>query len=167
MRQNCRQKTKLGHFTAPVLILQIRKDFSMSQKLMLVKYELEGDIPVDESSENLRSAHAPDELIDWAAENELLSEIKIKESAGEVADIPVSIINDSEDRYLESILQYVESTLIRCIEDAYSHISGSLLISKELDNNFEVLHLWLEVRKVIKEKKEEYCNNCNIKLVVG
>lgn len=139
----------------------------MSQKLMLVKYELEDDIPVDESSENLRTTHAPADLVDWATENGLLSEINIKESAGCAADVPVSIIKDSAEHYLESILQYVESRLIRCIEDTRSHISGGVLISKELDNDFSVLYIWLEVRKVLKEKKEDYCNNFNIKLVVG
>ncbi|MBK1694953.1 hypothetical protein CKO09_09400 [Chromatium weissei] len=134
---------------------------------MLVKYELEDDIPIDESSENLRSTYAPTDFIEWAVEKKSLSEIKIKESAGETADVPISIINDSEDRCLESILQYVETKLIRCIEDTYSHISESVILPKELDNDFSVLDIWLEVRKVIKEKKEKYRNNYNIKLVIG
>lgn len=139
----------------------------MSQKLILVKYELEDEIPIDESSENLRSAYAPPELIDWALDKGLISEIKIRESSGEAADVPVSIIDDGENSHLESILQYVDAELIRNIEDAHSHISGGVLIPKELDKHFSNLHAWLEVRNTLKEKKEKYNNNCNIKLVVG
>lgn len=81
----------------------------MSQKIMLVKYELEDNIPIDESSENLQSTYAPSELIDWVTENKFSSEVEIKESAGGVADISVAIINDGQDNCLERILQYVES----------------------------------------------------------
>ena len=139
----------------------------MSQKIMLVKYELEDDIPVDESSDNLISSYAPAEFIDWAVEKGFISEIKIKESSGESADLPISVIDDSEDSHLESILQYVEAELIRFIEDTHSHISEGVLITKEIDNCFSNLHTWLEVRNTLKEKKEKYHNNCNIKLVVG
>lgn len=139
----------------------------MSQKLMLVKYELEGDIPVDESSENLRSSYAPPELIDWAVEKGLISEINIRESSGETADVPVSIIDDDEKTHLEEIFQHVEAELIRLIEDVHSHISGGVIISKELDKHFSNLHAWLEVRNILKEKREKYNNSQNIKLVVG
>ena len=139
----------------------------MSQKLMLVKYELEDDIPVDESSENLRSSYAPPELIDWAVEKRLITEINIRESSGEAADVPISIIDDGENSHLEDIFQHIEAELIRHIEDAHSHISGSVLIPKELDKHFSNLHAWLEVRNTLKEKREKYSNNHNIKLVVG
>ncbi len=139
----------------------------MSQKLMLVKYELEDDIPVDESSENLRSSYAPPELIDWAVEKRLITEINIRESSGEAADVPISIIDDGENSHLEDIFQHIEAELIRHIEDAHSHISGRVLIPKELDKHFSNLHAWLEVRNTLKEKREKYSNNHNIKLVVG
>lgn len=138
----------------------------MSQKLILVKYELEDDIPIDESSENLMSSYAPPELINWAIEKGLISEINIKESSGEIADIPVSMIDDRENSHLEDIFQYVEAELIRHVESAHSYISKGLLIPKELDKHFSELHIWLEVRNLLKEKKEKYSNN-NIKLVVG
>jgi hypothetical protein len=134
---------------------------------MLVKYELEDNIPVDESSENLMSSYAPAELIDWAIKKRLISEMRIRESSGEPADVPISIIDDSKNSHLEIIFQHVEDELIRHIEGAHSHISGGVLIPKELDNHFSTLHAWLEVRNTLKEKKEKYNNNCNIKLVVG
>lgn len=139
----------------------------MSQKLMLVKYELEDDIPVDESSENLRSSYAPPELIDWAVEKGFISEINIRESSGEAADVPISIIDDGENSHLEDIFQHVEAVLIRYIEDTHSHISGSVLIPKELDKYFSNIHVWLEARNILKEKREKYNNSYNIKLVVG
>lgn len=138
----------------------------MSQKLILVKYELEDDIPIDESSENLMSSYAPPELINWAIEKDLISEINIKESSGEVADIPVFMINDREGSHLEDIFQHIEAELIRHVESAHSYISKGLLIPKELDKYFSELHIWIEVRNLLKEKKEKYSNN-NIKLVVG
>lgn len=139
----------------------------MSQKLILVKYELEDDIPIDESSDNLKSTYVPDEFIDWITEKQFLSEIKIKESARETADVPISVINDNKDNYLKIILQYVDAQLIKHIETAHSHISEGLIISKELNNDFSTLHIWLEVRKVLKEKEEKYCTSQNIKLVIG
>ncbi|MCG9115910.1 hypothetical protein LH428_08615 [Laribacter hongkongensis] len=134
---------------------------------MLVKYELEDDIPIDESSENLQSTYAPAELIGWIEEKKWSSEVKIKESAGDAADIPVTVINDNKDNCLESILQNVENKLIRCIEEAHSHVSEGLIVSKELDNDFSALHIWLKVREVIKEKEGKYRNDYNIKLVIG
>lgn len=139
----------------------------MSQKLILVKYELEDEIPIDESSENLRSSYAPLELIDWAVEKGFISEIMIRESSGEAADLPVSIIDDGEKNHLERVFQHVEAELIRSIEDAHSNISRGVLIPKELDEHFSKLHSWLEVRNILKEKKEKYNNSCNIKIVVG
>lgn len=138
----------------------------MSQKLIIVKYELEDDIPIDESSENLMSSYAPPELISWIIEKGLISEINIKESLGEVADIPVSMIDDSKSSHLEDIFQHIEAELIRHIESAHSYISKGLFIPKEIDKYFSELHIWLEVRNLFKEKKEKYSNN-NIKLVVG
>lgn len=139
----------------------------MSQKLILVKYELEDEIPIDESSENLRSSYAPPELIDWAVNKGFISEVMIKESSGEAADVPLLIIDDGEQSHLEDFFQHIERELIRYIQDAYSDISRSLLIPKELDKHFSKLHAWLEVRDILKEKKEKYNNNCDIKIIVG
>lgn len=139
----------------------------MSRKLILVKYELEDGIPIDESSENLMSSYAPSELIDWAVEKGLISEIKIRESSGEAADVPISIVDDGENSCLEIIFQHVEDELIRHIEDAHSHVSRGVLIPKDLDRCFSNLRTWLEIRNTLKEKKEKYNNNCNVKLVVG
>ena len=139
----------------------------MSQKLILVKYVLEDEIPIDESSENLQSAYIPDELIDWMMENEWLSETKIKESKGEAADIPITVIDDGKANCLQSILSNIEAKLIKCIEEAHSHISTGILISTEQENDFEALHVWLNVRKIFKEKEEKYHENHSIKLIVG
>ncbi|WP_323971772.1 hypothetical protein [Aeromonas hydrophila] len=139
----------------------------MSQKLILVKYDLDNEIPIDESSENLMSSYAPLELIYWAVEKGFISEIMIRESSGEAADVPVSIIDDGEGNHLEHIFQHVEAELIRSIEDAHSNISEGVLIPKKLDEHFSKLHSWLEVRNILKEKKEKYKNSCNIKIVVG
>ena len=115
----------------------------------------------------MRSSYAPPELIDWAVEKRLITEINIRESSGEAADVQISIIDDGENSHLEDIFQHIEAELIRHIEDAHSHISGSVLIPKELDKHFSNLHAWLEVRNTLKEKREKYSNNHNIKLVVG
>lgn len=139
----------------------------MSQKLILVKYELEDEIPIDESSENLRSSYAPLELVDWLVEKGFISEIMIRELPGEAADLPVSIIDDGKENHLESIFQHVEAELIRTIEETQSNISAGILIPKELDKQFSKLHSWLEVRNILKEKKDKYSNNSNIKIVVG
>jgi hypothetical protein len=139
----------------------------MSQKLILVKYKLEDEIPIDESSENLRSSYAPLELIDWAAEKGFVSEIMIKESSGAAADVPVSIIDNGEKNHLEPVFQHVVAELIRSIEDAHSNISEGVLIPKELDRHFSKLHSWLEIRNILKEKKEKYNNSCDVKIVVG
>lgn len=139
----------------------------MSQKLMLVKYVLEDEIPIDESSENLQSAYIPNELVDWMVENEWSSEIEIKESEGGDADIPVTVIDVGKDNCMKSILDYIESRLINCIEEASSHISTGILISKELENDFAILHVWLNMREILKEKAEKYHDNHNIKLIVG
>ena len=139
----------------------------MSQKLILVKYELEDGTPIDESSENLSATHAPKEFVDWAAENKFLSEVYIKESAGEVADIPISTINCGVDTHLEEALKYIEAKLIQGIETAHTHISGDVLITKELDDQFSILLIWLNLRDIIKEKMANYRNNDNIKLVIG
>lgn len=139
----------------------------MSQKLILVKYELEDEIPIDESSKNLSSSYAPPELIDWAVERGIISEIMIRESSGEAADVPVSIIDDGEDSHLDCVFKHVEAELIRIIEDAHSNISEGILISRELDRHFSKLHSWLEVRNILKEKIEKYKNSCDVKIVVG
>jgi hypothetical protein len=140
----------------------------MSQKLMLVKYVLEDEIPIDESSENLQSAYIPNELVDWMMENEWSSEIEIKESEGGTADIPVTVIDDGKDNCVKSILEHIESRLIKCIEEANSHISTAIILpSKELENDFAVLHVWLNVHEILKEKAEKYHDNHNIKLIVG
>ncbi|MBK3445844.1 hypothetical protein [Pseudomonas lactis] len=139
----------------------------MSQKLILVKYELENGIPIDESSENLSSAYAPPELLNWATEKGFITKIIIRESLGEVADVPVSIIDDGENTHLNAVFQYIEAELIKYIEDAHSHISGGVLKPKELDRQFSSLHIWLEARNIFKEKMDKYNDNCNIKIVVG
>ncbi|WP_422098870.1 hypothetical protein [Variovorax sp.] len=139
----------------------------MSQKLILVKYEIEDEIPVDESSENLTSSYAPLELIDWAAERGFISRIMIRESSGEPADVPVSIIDDGEGNHLDCVFQHVEAELVRIIEDAHSNISEGLLIGRELERHFSKLHSWLEVRNILKKKKEKYNNSCDVKIVVG
>ena len=139
----------------------------MSQKIMLVKYELEDNIPIDESSENLQSTYAPSELIDWVTENKFSSEVEIKESVGRKADISVAIINDGQDNCLERILQYVESQLVRYIETAHYHISSGVAIRKESDDDFSILHIWLNLRGLLKEKVEKYRTSQNIKLVIG
>ena len=139
----------------------------MSEQFILVKYELEDGIPIDESSANLQSTFAPSEIIDWVAENNYVAVVKIKESAGDVADIPVNTINDNEDNCLENILRYVEGKLIILIEEAHSHISSGVLIKKETENDFSALHIWLNLHALFKEKEEKYRDSQNIKIVVG
>jgi len=57
--------------------------------------------------------------------------------------------------------------LIKYIEKSNSHISTGILLSKELESDFSVLRIWLNVREILKEKAEKYHDNHNIKLIVG
>lgn len=139
----------------------------MSQKLMLVKYVLENEIPIDESAKSLQSAYIPDELVEQMEEKGWVSNIEIKESEGGTADVPVTMIDDGNGNCVKSILDYIESMLIKYIEKSNSHISTGILLSKELESDFSVLRIWLNVREILKEKAEKYHDNHNIKLIVG
>lgn len=144
-----------------------RKDLSMSKKLILVRYALEDEIPIDDSSENILAAYIPDELVDWIEENNFISELQIKESKGEEADIPVSIIKDESFNYVEKILQHVDNTLVRFVEEVKLQTKDGLLVSKALDEEFSNLLIWLKIREILKEKESQYSDDISIKLVVG
>lgn len=139
----------------------------MSKKLILVRYALEDEIPIDDSSENILAAYIPDELVDWIEENNFISELQIKESNGEEADIPVSIIKDESFNYVEKILQHVDNTLVRFVEEVKLQTKDGLLVSKALDEEFSNLLIWLKIREILKEKESQYSDDISIKLVVG
>lgn len=139
----------------------------MSEKIILVKYVLEDGVPIDESSANLQSAYIPEELTDWIKEKDFIAEIKIKESNGEIPDIPVSIIKNESSDCIESILQYVENTLVRFIEDARLKTADGIIIRKDLDKDFSNLLTWLKIREILIEKESHYPDDISIKLVVG
>lgn len=139
----------------------------MSQKLILVEYEIEDGVPIDASSENLKAAYAPPEFVTWLADKKITFEVMIKESVGETADIPVVTIDDIENNFLEEILLYIEAKLIHLIEAAHSHTATGILVPEEIDKDFSDIHTWLELRIIVKEKKDKYIDNLNIKIIVG
>jgi hypothetical protein len=139
----------------------------MSQKIFLVKYILEDDIPIDETSENLQSTYIPDELLDWLKENKCSCEIEIKESKGGGQDIPVTIIDNSEKNCIQDFKSHVENMILKHIQDTNQNFSDGVLVSKEIDKDFKKLLIWLQVRELLKEKEEKYIEDSNVKVVVG
>jgi len=139
----------------------------MSQKIFLVKYTLENDVPIDETSENLQSAYIPDEMLDWLKENNWSCEIEIKESKGVAPDIPVTIIDDSKNGCSKGVISHIENRIVTCIQETNGHISDGILVAKEIDRDFKILLVWLKVREILKEKEERYIENPNVKIVVG
>ena len=137
----------------------------MSQKILLVKYELEDEIPLDVTSEVLQSAYIPDELINWLSDNNYSFEMKIKEEAEAFPDIPVIFI--SLDNCLKNVLPYIESNLVSLIRQTNEHVSDELLVKKLLDNDFKALLIWLNMREVLKAKIEKFADSENIKIIVG
>ncbi|SFN39896.1 hypothetical protein [Xenorhabdus japonica] len=137
----------------------------MSQKILLVKYELEDEIPLDETSKVLQSAYIPDELINWLSDNNYSFEIQIKEEAGVSPDIPVTFI--TFENCLRNVLPHIETNLVSLIQQTKEHTSGEVIAKKELDNDFDVLSIWLNMRKVLKEKIEKFAESENIKIIIG
>lgn len=134
----------------------------MSQKLSLVKYALENEIPIDESSQLIKSTYIPDELVDLFFQNNLSSEVEIKESSGDNPDIPVVFISD-----IEGAKHEVEAQLTRFVKVTHEQVSGDLLIDKELDNSYRDLLIFLKIREILKLKQEKHAESSQIKLVVG
>ena len=139
----------------------------MSHMLILVKYKLEDGIPIDDSSENITSTYAPPEFVDWAIENGLLCETRIRESTGQAADIPIAALDEEALRRIDEVEQYVQSKLIWLIEAAHTHISADVLRKKDINECFDSLRTWLELRETIRMKTESFGTNNNVKLVVG
>lgn len=134
----------------------------MSQKIYLVQYELDDDVPVDDTSSRIKSAYIPDELIELLGEKKLAIEIEIKESAGMEPDIPVTFIDD-----LEGAIHYLEANLVRAVQFTYEQISSDVLIEKEMDDNYRDLLISLKIREIMKLKQTKYQDNPQIKLIVG
>lgn len=139
----------------------------MSQKIFLVRYLLEDNIPIDDTSENLLSTYIPDDLLDWLIKNEWAGEINIKESEGDSPSIPVTIINEDKTNCFQTIVAHIENQIINYIKEANKRFSDDILISKEIDSDFKTLLIWLKIRELIKEKEEQYINNSHIKIVIG
>ncbi|EGR0247549.1 hypothetical protein FON35_23425 [Vibrio parahaemolyticus] len=134
----------------------------MSQKIYLVQYELDQDVPVDDTSSRIKSAYIPDELIELLAEKKLAIEIEIKESAGMEPDIPVTFIDD-----LEGAIHYLEANLVRSVQSTYEQISSDVLVEKEMDDSYRELLIFLKIREIMKLKQTKYLDNPQIKVIVG
>lgn len=134
----------------------------MSQKLSLVKFEIEDGIPIDETSQRIKSTYIPDEFVDLLAERKLSTESDIKESAGVTPDIPVVFICN-----IERSIHEVDVKLAECIKAAYEHACGELLIDKEIDNSYRDLLIWLKIREIFKLKQEKHIEDLQFMLVVG
>ena len=137
----------------------------MSQKILLVCYQLEDGVPVDDTSEVLQSAYIPDELINWLNENNYTSEIEIKEEVGVPPD--VSVISISSVFCMNYVLPHVENNLISLVQKTNEHISGEVLVKKELDDDFKNLLIWLNVRDVLTAKIEKYSESEHVLVMIG
>ncbi|HFK2502101.1 TPA: hypothetical protein ACGXT2_005326 [Klebsiella pneumoniae] len=138
----------------------------MSQKIFLVQYELEDEVPIDETSNVLLSTYIPDELVIWLDDNGYLCEIKIKEETGSTADIPVKFI--SFEDVSKNVLPYVENFLLSLIARANAHISTEeAIVKKEIDVDFNDLLIWLKVREMLKDTTEKYPLTENSKVIIG
>ncbi len=134
----------------------------MSQKLTLVKFELEDDVPVDETSELIMSTYIPDEFVDLLSERKILTETKIKESVGSSPDISVVFINE-----VEGAIDEVGIKLTECIKTAYEQVCGDLLITNEVDSSYRDLLIWLKIRELLRLKQEKHIEDSQFRLVVG
>lgn len=134
----------------------------MSQKLTLVKFELEDDVPVDETSKVIMSTYIPDEFVDLLYERKLSTETEIKESVGAFPDIPVVFINE-----VEGAIHEVGIKLTECIRTAYEQVCGELLIEKEVDSSYRDLLIWLKIRELLRLKQEKHIEDSQFRLVVG
>lgn len=134
----------------------------MSQKLSLVKFEIEDEVPIDETSKNIESTYIPDEFVEFLAERKFSEKIYIKESSGIEPDIlAVFIVN------IESAINEVEQRLSECVKDSYNKVCGELLIKAEVDNSYRDLLIWLKIREIFKLKSEKHIEDPHFMLIVG
>jgi hypothetical protein len=134
----------------------------MSQKLSLVKFEIEDEIPIDKTSQSIKSTYIPDEFVDLLAERKLSIEIDIKESAGVNPDVPVVFIDD-----IKTSIHEVDVKLAECVKAAYEQVCGELLIDKDIDHSYRDLLIWLKIREIFKLKQEKHIEDLQYMLVVG
>jgi post-segregation antitoxin (ccd killing protein) len=139
----------------------------MSQKLMLVKYELDDGVPVDDSSEVLESTFVPPELIAWAENNGSIREIHIRECAGDGADIPVTTFDPSDSRHLAKMLGHVENEIFRHAQDLSSDVSSAISTEIDRERMFETLRIWLAVQKLLRQALDDYVDDHGVRLVIG
>lgn len=134
----------------------------MSQKLTLVKFELEDDVPVDETSEAIMSTYIPEEFVELLSERKISTECEIKESVGTSPDIPVVFIIE-----VDSAIHEVNIKLTECVRTAHAQVCGELLIEKEVDSSYRDLLIWLKIRELLKLKQEKHIEDSQFRLVVG
>lgn len=139
----------------------------MSQKIYLEKYEIEDDIPIDETSETLDSTYISGDLIAWLQDNEFLVEEKIKESKGDNPDIEVIFINDEKDKGLDDILSHFENLVLKMIEDTASKNKDGVIVANEVDNDLTNIQVLLNVRSIIRRKRDKFADSSYIKLMLG
>lgn len=134
----------------------------MSQKLTLVEFELEDDIPVDETSKLIISTYIPEEFVDLLSERKILTETEIKESVGSSPEISVVFINE-----VEGAIDEVDIKLTECIRTAYEKVCGDLLIKNEVNSSYRDLLIWLKIREILRLKQEKHIEDSQFRLVVG
>ncbi|WP_354624575.1 hypothetical protein [Psychromonas sp. MME2] len=139
----------------------------MSKKIYLVKYEIEDDIPIDETSETLDSTYISDDLIAWLQDNEFLVEEKIKESKGNNPDIEVIFINDEKGKGLDDIFSHLENLVLKMIEDTASKNRDGVIVANEVDNDLTNIQVLLNVRSIIRRKRDKFADSPYIKLMLG
>jgi len=139
----------------------------MSQKIYLEKYEIEDDIPIDETSETLDSTYISDDLIAWLQDNKFLVEEKIKESKGDNPDIEVIFINDEKDKGLDDIFYHFENLVLKMIEDMASKNKDGVIVANEVDNDLTNIQVLLNLRSIIRRKRDKFADSSYIKLMLG
>ena len=139
----------------------------MSQKIYLEKYEIEDDIPIDETSETLDSTYISDDLIAWLQDNKFLVEEKIKESKGDNPDIEVIFINDEKDKGLDDIFSHFENLVLKMIEDTASKNKDGVIVANEVDNDLTNIQVLLNLRSIIRRKRDKFADSSYIKLMLG
>jgi hypothetical protein len=130
----------------------------MSEKLILVKYELEDGTPVDESSLNLDAAYIPPEFKDWMEENKFVSEMLIKETFASRADIPVVMFTEFNDNG-----EY-QLGLALCF--AFYNM-GHLACQKDPKPDISAIKPWEDIIRVLRLKQDNYAKDNSVLLIVG
>lgn len=140
----------------------------MSKQIFLVKYILEEDIPIDESSNNIDRAFLPGELDDWLNSSSYLAEVNIREEAGEAPNLPVVMIkaDETDDQSIKDCLNFVETKIFGLTNETSDLLKAEVIKNDTTTSQLDNLYIWLKIRNLLKEKKKNI-TNISLQLVIG